>query len=255
MEKLLRAALERAGHTQLKRPPSKENCHLPSQLRARGGHQQHVFRNRYSELSCLPAHCDARSRRIEKSDYEAFLRESVSRSAGICLKVKEHVCWRWRGQYGKPLALFGVLDQLVDEATFLTALHLKACLLADSYVLDEGLEYLIGMATLPAIAGGEPNYETLWALTRAEERKAFETFIGKVMELWRKNPEMHIYHYAPYEPTAIKRLAGKHARCVDEVDELLRAGVFVDLYRCVRQGIRASVGELFDQKSRTALRI
>jgi uncharacterized protein len=112
---------------------------------------------------------------------------------------------------------------------------------ANPYVLDEGLEYLVGMVTLPARSSGEPTYEPLWALTRSEERKAFETFIAKVMERWRKNPEMHVYHYAPYEPTAIKRLAGRHATAVDEVDELLRAGVFVDLYRAVRQGIRASV--------------
>jgi len=112
---------------------------------------------------------------------------------------------------------------------------------ANPYVFDDGLEYLIGMATLPAKSGGEPIYESLWALTRSEEKKAFEAFIAKVMEQWRKNPEMHIYHYAPYEPTAIKRLVGRHGTCVDEVDELLRAGVFVDLYRAVRQGIRASV--------------
>jgi predicted RecB family nuclease len=112
---------------------------------------------------------------------------------------------------------------------------------ANPYVLDEGLEYLVGMATLSERSGGEPAYESLWALTRSEERKAFETFMAKVVERWRKNPEMHIYHYAPYEPTAIKRLAGRHGTCVDEVDELLRAGVFVDLYRAVRQGVRASV--------------
>ena len=53
---------------------------------------------------------------------------------------------------------------------------------ANPYVLDEGLEYLIGMVTLPANSGGEPIYECLWALTRSEEKKAFETFIGKVME-------------------------------------------------------------------------
>ncbi|MGH9208145.1 MAG: TM0106 family RecB-like putative nuclease, partial [Acidimicrobiales bacterium] len=94
---------------------------------------------------------------------------------------------------------------------------------------------------LPAKSGGEPTYESLWALTPSEERKAFETFMAKVMERWRKNPEMHVYHYAPYEPTAIKRLAGRHGTCVDDVDELLRAGVFVDLYRAVRQGVRASV--------------
>jgi predicted RecB family nuclease len=112
---------------------------------------------------------------------------------------------------------------------------------ANPYVFDDGLEYLIGMATLPTTAGGEPIYESLWALTRSQEKKAFEAFIAKVMEQWRKNSEMHIYHYAPYEPTAIKRLAGRHGTCVDEVDELLRAGVFVDLYRAVRQGVRASV--------------
>jgi len=112
---------------------------------------------------------------------------------------------------------------------------------ASPYVLDRGLEYLIGIVTLPSNSGDEPIYETLWSFSRSEEKKAFETFIAKVMERWRRNPEMHIYHYAPYEPTAIKRLVGSHGTCVDEVDELLRAGVFVDLYRAVRQGIRASV--------------
>jgi uncharacterized protein len=52
---------------------------------------------------------------------------------------------------------------------------------------------------------------------------------------------MHIYHYAPYEPTQVKRMAGQHGICIDEVDQLLRARVFVDLYRIVRQGVRASV--------------
>jgi predicted RecB family nuclease len=112
---------------------------------------------------------------------------------------------------------------------------------SNPYVLDQGLEYLIGIVTLPENSGVEPTYETLWSFSRPEEKKAFETFIAKVMERWKRNPQMHIYHYAPYEPTAIKRLVGRHGTCVDEVDELLRAGVFVDLYRAVRQGIRASV--------------
>src|SRR5438132_5082207 len=65
--------------------------------------------------------------------------------------------------------------------------------------------------------------------------------MAKMIDRWRQDPAMHIYHYAPYEPTAIKRLAGRHGTCVDDVDELLRAGVFVDLYRVVRQSLRASV--------------
>ncbi len=39
----------------------------------------------------------------------------------------------------------------------------------------------------------------------------------------------------------MKRLMGRHATREEEVDELLRGGVMVDLYRAVRQGLRASV--------------
>jgi len=39
------------------------------------------------------------------------------------------------------------------------------------------------------------------ALDRAEEKKAFEKFMTWVMERWAATPEMHIYHYAPYEQT------------------------------------------------------
>ena len=52
---------------------------------------------------------------------------------------------------------------------------------------------------------------------------------------------MHVYHYAAYEKTALGRLAQRHATREEEVDRLLRGGVLVDLYRVVRQGIRASV--------------
>jgi predicted RecB family nuclease len=110
---------------------------------------------------------------------------------------------------------------------------------ANPYILGDGLEYLTGFVTLDD--QNRPQYQALWALDRAEEKKAFESFISMVMERWHSNPGMHIYHYAPYEPTAIKRLAGRHGCCIEELDQLLRAEVFVDLYRAVRQGLRASV--------------
>ena len=37
------------------------------------------------------------------------------------------------------------------------------------------------------------------------------------------------------------RLMGRYATHEDEVDDLFRLGVFVDLYRVVRQGVRAGV--------------
>jgi predicted RecB family nuclease len=109
------------------------------------------------------------------------------------------------------------------------------------FVFEHGLEYLTGVLTLQDDKGAEPRYEALWSFDLGAEKEAFERFIANVMARWRQHPDMHIYHYASYETTAVKRLAGEHATCVDEVDQLLRAGIFVDLFRIVRQGVRASV--------------
>lgn len=54
-------------------------------------------------------------------------------------------------------------------------------------------------------------------------------------------PGMHVYHYAPYEPAAFKRLMGRYATRERELDAMLRAGRFVDLYAVVRQALRAGV--------------
>ena len=100
---------------------------------------------------------------------------------------------------------------------------------------DEGLEYLFGWVD------SSGKYSALWALDRAEEKTRFEEFIDLVQARRQEHPDLHIYHYAPYEPSALKRLMGRHGTREAEVDQLLREGIFVDLYRVVRQGIRASV--------------
>jgi len=111
----------------------------------------------------------------------------------------------------------------------------------DPYSYECGLEYLFGVVTLSEEAGAQANYEATWALDRTSEKVAFETFITNMMERRRRHPDMHIFHYGAYEETVIKRMAGQHATCVDAVDELLRAGVLVNLLSVVRQGLRASV--------------
>lgn len=111
----------------------------------------------------------------------------------------------------------------------------------DPFAFHTGLEYLMGVLTVSEQAGGEPCYQALWSFDRTNEKEAFSKFIALVMERWRKHPGMHVYHYAAYEPTQIKRMAGQHGVCIDEVDQLLTARIFVDLYRVVRQGVRASV--------------
>ena len=107
------------------------------------------------------------------------------------------------------------------------------------FVGEHGLEYLFGY--LFKDADGALVYEGDWALTRADEKRAFEKFVDFVMARWAQFPSLHVYHYAPYEPAALKRLMGRYATREEEIDRMLRAGLFVDLYQIVRHGLRASV--------------
>jgi predicted RecB family nuclease len=103
-----------------------------------------------------------------------------------------------------------------------------------------GLEYLFGASTIGKKAGGLI-FHDWWAHDREGEKAAFEGFIDWVFGRWQKNPRMHIYHYAAYEVSAIRRLSTRNDTRQEEVDALLRGRVFVDLYQVVRRGLR--IGE------------
>ncbi len=112
----------------------------------------------------------------------------------------------------------------------------------------QGIDYLFGVLEpgLPD-AEGNPTFHPIWArdadgrVSLAAEKRAFEKLIDLLADRRERDPNLHIYHYGPYEPTAIGRLMGRHATRELEVDGLLRGQVFVDLYRAFRQGLRASV--------------
>lgn len=106
-----------------------------------------------------------------------------------------------------------------------------------------GLEYLFGLCTRRQGDEKSPDHEfkDWWAHSRDEEKLAFEGFIDWVFKRWTTNPGMHIYHYAAYEVNAVRRLSTRHDTRQEEVDELLRNDVFVDLYQIVRRGLR--IGE------------
>jgi uncharacterized protein len=100
-----------------------------------------------------------------------------------------------------------------------------------------GLEYLFGVMTND---GGTIRFQARQALDRAAEKAAFEWFIDFLRDRQRGWPDLHVYHYASYETAALKRLTSEHATREDEVDDLLRREVFVDLYQVVRQSLRVS---------------
>jgi predicted RecB family nuclease len=109
----------------------------------------------------------------------------------------------------------------------------------DPFVDEGGLEFLFGYAFKEA-AGAE-NVIADWALSRADEKAAFERFVDFAIARLETYPDLHIYHYAPYEPAALKRLMSRYVTREDEIDCMLRGGVFIDLYAVVRHAIRASV--------------
>jgi predicted RecB family nuclease len=96
-----------------------------------------------------------------------------------------------------------------------------------------GLEYMFGV-----LGTAEDDFRPLWAHNRTEERKALLDFLAMVRKRRKRHPGMHIYHYAAYEKTALLRLAGRYGIGEDQVDDLLRNGVLVDLYPLVRKSIR-----------------
>ena len=109
----------------------------------------------------------------------------------------------------------------------------------DPFVGPGGLEFLFGYVTVDE--SGDLPHTGFWALDYEEEKRCFERFVDWLVERWARHEDMHVYHYAPYEPSAMKRLMSRHATREAEVDRMLRAGLFVDLYRVTRESVRASV--------------
>jgi uncharacterized protein len=107
------------------------------------------------------------------------------------------------------------------------------------YDIGTGLEYLFGAHT------PEGKFHAMWGCDRSAtpvhdrlaEKRAFEAFIDFVTDRRAQYPEMHIYHYASYEKTALQKLSLRHATREAQVDILLREERLVDLYTVVRQAI------------------
>lgn len=103
------------------------------------------------------------------------------------------------------------------------------------YEPARNLYYLFG-AYLP----NEDRFVAFWAQDPNLEKVAFERFIDFVVERRKRFPNLHVYHYARYEKTALRTLSVQYAAREGEVDDLLRGEVLVDLFAVVRQTLRIS---------------
>lgn len=112
---------------------------------------------------------------------------------------------------------------------------------SDPFASEGGLQYLFGFVCQDQ--NGQFVYQFKWSFTPAEEKQAFEWIVDEITHRWKEDPTMHVYHFGVYEPSAFKSLMGRHASREDEIDRMLRAGLFVDLHTIFKQAVRASVEE------------
>jgi uncharacterized protein len=111
----------------------------------------------------------------------------------------------------------------------------------DPYAFEDGLDYLFGVVETDGTFTAFWSRDADGGFSLEAEKLAFQRLMDFVIERLDRDPTLHVYHYAAYEPTALKRLMGRYATRENEVDRLLRGGVLVDLLRAVRQSLRASV--------------
>ena len=96
------------------------------------------------------------------------------------------------------------------------------------YTFDDVMYYETGM------------FLPIWAHSRDEEKEALIrlfTFFSKQIESY---PKARIYHYAPYEITALRKLAQHHGYGEEMLDNWLREERFVDLYKIVSESMICS---------------
>lgn len=104
-----------------------------------------------------------------------------------------------------------------------------------------GIEYLFGVVENPLPGQADtPSFRPFWAHSRAQEKRAFLAFLAYVEGRRKTYPDLHVYHYAAYEKSALRNLSLRHQAGEATVDDWLRSGLLVDLYATVRQSLRIS---------------
>ena len=121
---------------------------------------------------------------------------------------------------------------------------------------DGGLEYLLGIYFEDE---DKPVYKAFWGHDRAGEGNAFRELVDFVSGRLCRYPDAHIYHYAHYEESALKKLMSLHGARETVIDDWLRKGKLIDLYKVVREAILVSQPsysiknlEIFYMEARTA---
>jgi len=107
----------------------------------------------------------------------------------------------------------------------------------------------------------DTSFLPLWAETFDQEREAFDTFLRLLEDRTAVFPDLHVYHYAPYERTRLKQMAKRHQIDSPMLRSLLDRHL-VDLYPVVTKGLKVGLPSYglkalealyFDPQTRTGI--
>lgn len=107
----------------------------------------------------------------------------------------------------------------------------------DPFLEKGGLDYLHGICF---IDDDLVKYKDIWIHDLDHEQEAIDEVIDFFIERLEQYPNAHIYHYAPYELTSLRRSTARSRTRENLLDVLLRSGRFIDLYKVVQGGLLAS---------------
>ena len=125
-----------------------------------------------------------------------------------------------------------------------------------------GIEYLFGMWGENLNPDSpEASFLPLWAESFDEERAVLESFLELLEARFLAFPDMHVYHYAPYERTRLNAMAKRHRIDSPTLQALLDRHL-VDLYPIVTKsltlglpsyGLKALEALYFDPDTRSGI--
>ncbi|WP_425295107.1 AAA domain-containing protein [Nocardia cyriacigeorgica] len=95
--------------------------------------------------------------------------------------------------------------------------------------------------------------DSVRAETRAQQRAALDEVLDAIAQRRRTHPELHVFHYTSAVRSALLCAGGRFGTGEELIDELLRGGVFVDLYPIVRSALLVGVDSYTPDRLRSLL--
>lgn len=106
------------------------------------------------------------------------------------------------------------------------------------WTVEEGLIFLFGLYLYD---GSSWVYEARWAHSKGDESLASMKLVDWIRQRRQKHPLMHVYHYNHTERSTLSSLVGEGNPVSEVLADLITDGVFVDLYRVVKEALQVGV--------------